>query len=440
MDVVRRYWKETIFVLLLMSAVMIRCHYLGFETKDYTEGFSLWYDRIQAQGLKSLREGFSNYSTSYLFLLYIATLLPFVKIVSIKSMTILFDLMTASVMYRMVKVRYPDGSMSLWAALAVLWAPTVVVNGALWGQCDSIYASFALFSLYAWARRRPFMSFVLFGVAISFKLQAIFLLPLYLVFLARKKVPLHYLLIIPAVYGLTVMPSVMAGRPWRDALGVYLDQAGVVDQFISMAAPNVYQWLPGHKDPLIPGIPLARKIGTVVWAGGLVVSMFWMIRRRGELMLEDVVRYSMFFSLISPFLLSNMHERYFFLADVLSILYAFYFPRMFFVPFLVVFASFFSYFPFLYNTIPVPMGMLALMMGSALVFVTWDIIQVPWAGPGLAGDGGYGKGKTGNRGARSGAADGTPARPRQRVPRAVAKRHRVPKPMRPKRPSKLMGS
>jgi Gpi18-like mannosyltransferase len=432
----RRYIKEIPFILLLISALMLRCHYLGFESRDYTDGFGQWYDYLKAHGIGALKVTFSNYSTSYLLLLYIATLLPLAKIVSIKLIPILFDFFAAFVMYRMVKIRYSGGNKPFWAALALLWAPTVVVNGALWGQCDCIYASFALFSLYAWSRQRLFASFVLFGVALSFKLQAIFLLPLYLVFLARKKVPPYYILIPALVYVLSVLPSVVLGRTWREVAGVYLEQSRVTDQFLCMAAPNIYHWLPGHRDPLIPGIPLARKVGTVLWAMGLAVSMAWMIRRRGELNLGNVLRYGLFFALFSPFLLPNMHERYFFLADVLSILYAFYFPRRFFVPFMVLFASFFSYWPFLYYTIPIPMGMLSLLMGSALFVVTWDALRDPYVGTDLGVNEGSGGEELRCRGSQDGSPGRTLARSPKRSPRIVRKPRQVSQPRIHKRRSK----
>jgi len=70
----RRYIKEIPFILLLISALMLRCHYLGFESSDYTDGFGQWYDYLKAHGIGALKVTFSNYSTSYLLLLYIATL------------------------------------------------------------------------------------------------------------------------------------------------------------------------------------------------------------------------------------------------------------------------------------------------------------------------------------------------------------------------------
>jgi len=52
-----------------------------------------------------------------------------------------------------------------------------VMNSGVWGQCDSIYATFCAASLVSLVRGRPWAASAWFGVAFAFKLQAIFLLP-----------------------------------------------------------------------------------------------------------------------------------------------------------------------------------------------------------------------------------------------------------------------
>ncbi|HEY0602338.1 MAG TPA: hypothetical protein VGD58_05460, partial [Herpetosiphonaceae bacterium] len=50
-----------------------------------------------------------------------------------------------------------------------------------------------------------------------------------------------------------------------------------------------------------------------------------------------------------PFFLPNMHERYFYLADI-TIIYAFYFPRLFLIPIVMQLVSVLSDAPYLLNT------------------------------------------------------------------------------------------
>ena len=44
-----------------------------------------------------------------------------------------------------------------------------------------------------------------------------------------------------------------------------------------------------------------------------------------------------------------MHDRYFFAADVISIIFAFYSPRHFYIPVVIGMSSFLSYFPYLFG-------------------------------------------------------------------------------------------
>jgi Gpi18-like mannosyltransferase len=69
-----------------------------------------------------------------------------------------------------------------------------------------------------------------------------------------------------------------------------------------------------------------------------------------------------------------MHERYFFPADVLSVAYAFYVPRRFWVPILVSLCSTLSYLPFLFGVEPVPVGLLAIAMLVPISVVLMDCV------------------------------------------------------------------
>jgi Gpi18-like mannosyltransferase len=75
-----------------------------------------------------------------------------------------------------------------------------------------------------------------------------------------------------------------------------------------------------------------------------------------------------------PFFLPKMHERYFYVADVLSIILVFYVPRLFFVPLSMITISFFSYQPTLFGVEPVPIGLLALGVFVILIILGRDVL------------------------------------------------------------------
>ena len=77
-----------------------------------------------------------------------------------------------------------------------------------------------------------------------------------------------------------------------------------------------------------------------------------------------------------PFLLPGMHERYFFLADVTTVLLACYVPRLWFVPLLVQASSLLSYQPYLFGrVVPVLPTIAALLMLAALTVVAHRLLS-----------------------------------------------------------------
>ena len=141
---------------------------------------------------------------------------------------------------------------------------------------------------------------------------------------------------------------------------------------LTLNAPNLYQWLPND-------LGLFEKPGLVLAAllAGLLCLVSW--RSAVPLDGEIIVKLSLVSALLLPFTLPHMHERYFFAADVISIIYAFYLPKRFFIPLVVGAASLFSYFPFLFGEEPIlnPDGLqyLAILMGATLIIATTDLIK-----------------------------------------------------------------
>ena len=77
-------------------------------------------------------------------------------------------------------------------------------------------------------------------------------------------------------------------------------------------------------------------------------------KSRAKLTADLMIKLGLVSVLFVPFFLPKMHDRYFYPADVLSIVFAFFFPEYFFVPVIIELVSFFSYQPTLSNVTPVP--------------------------------------------------------------------------------------
>ena len=210
---------------------------------------------------------------------------------------------------------------------------------------------------------------ILFGISLSFKAQALFLAPLLLALFLRKEIPWKYFLLIPLVLFITLIPAWIAGRPLLDLLLIYPAQAGQYEQ-LSMHAPSLLSWIPdsGRFYPYFYPAGLILAITTGFFLA--VLSFKSQIKLTSSVFIE----LALLSVLLMPFVLPKMHERYFYPADVISLIFAFYFPRYFFVPIAMSVISFFAYQPTLFGVEPVPIGLLALGVFLLLIILVRDAL------------------------------------------------------------------
>ncbi|MCE7007252.1 hypothetical protein LWC34_31180 [Kibdelosporangium philippinense] len=355
---------------IVLLTVAVRLVLLDFQSMDYRMFVAQWYDFIKANGgFSALRYQFANYNVPYLYLLAVLTYLPVPALVGVKVISILFDLLLAFYAYKLVALKYPRGWVPFLAAATVSLLPTVVTNGAFWGQCDSIYAAFGVGAVYYTVRSRPWLACVFFGLALAFKLQIVFLFPLLLILVLLRKVPWPGLLVVPGVVLLLDGPALLAGANPVQLLSVYVDQAGQ-DTRLTLNASNIYQFL-----NVTNSADLIRTAGVLFTGTLALIVVLGVVASRMPLTIPRVILLAGVFAILVPFFLPAMHERYFYLADVFSVIVAFYFPRRLWpVPLLVQFASFFSYTPFLFGKVSVDLKLLAFSMLAALVLVTRELV------------------------------------------------------------------
>lgn len=153
-------------------------------------------------------------------------------------------------------------------------------------------------------------------------------------------------------------------RPWMGRFGGGRGSGGGGFGFsassLTYDAPTLYQWFPANA-------PAAWKwIGTLLAALGAAALVALAAVQRVRLRPEVLLRFALLAALAVPFLLPAMHERYFYLADVLSIVFACRFPRYFFVPIAMQAVSLLSYAPYLLGT---PVGYLPFVSGLVLALI-----------------------------------------------------------------------
>jgi Gpi18-like mannosyltransferase len=241
--------------------------------------------------------------------------------------------------------------------------PTVALNGPLWGQCDAIYTGAILFGVAAALENRSLAMLTAFGVAFSFKLQAVFLAPFLLYQVLRQRPPAWLLLVPPAVFAGLMLPAWFSGRPAMELLTLYLHQANL-NPALSVNAPN--PWLAARKLGLSyeVGAPIGVGLAAVACLALALTAHRARLDRSGSLLL------ALGSAVILPYLLPNMHDRYFFVADVLSLVlaYAAPGPRTIAAAVLIQAGSLGAYLNYLFDVSGGAMaGMLLMSAGVAVV-------------------------------------------------------------------------
>jgi Gpi18-like mannosyltransferase len=352
-----------ILVVTSVLALLIRLSLHDYYTRDFSL-FTNCYQTIRSEGWISFKTGCTNYSPLYEYILYIENVLfPHISnTAGTKIPGIGFDFICAWFGYLIVRLKYKSGPLPFFAFFAVLFVPTLVINSAAWGQFDGIYTTFLLASLYFILKKRSWLACLAFGIAISFKFQAVTLAPLFLVLLIKHKISWKALLLVPAVYFLSVIPAWVAGRSLVELLTIYATQVDLF-KMLTLNAPNLYAWVPEstYDQFYLTGFIL-----------GVSIIFFYIAaiqKSRVELTSSRIILLAMVSILIVPYFLPKMHERYFLPADVLAFVFAFYYPAYFYIPIIIGLVSFFASELYLFQESVISLPILALVLLVVIVLL-----------------------------------------------------------------------
>lgn len=368
----KKYIYTGIGALIILS-LLVRIKLISFQSEDYMVFISPWYNFIKVNGIQSFKYEFSNYNAPYLYFLFLSTLLPISKIVAIKGLLIIFDIFLASAAYFVVKFFRPKGFDALLSALAVMFIPTVLVNGVMWGQCDQLYVGCFLYSFYFGLKNKSRWSWIWFGFAIAIKLQAIFFLPV-LVLMCFSRIRWYDIgWGISAFLIVTLLP-LLEGRSLLSLINIYPDQINVYSEHLVLNAPTLYQWFPNIT---------FQYLNTFATEFTLALVIFFVILSvvRNKLTDRDILIATSLVLYFVPFFLPAMHERYFFPAGIVSWLLFFCYPNALFILITVTMQviTLLSYSPFLFHSKPpIPFGILSflvLLIITALTVVYFNLGQ-----------------------------------------------------------------
>lgn len=322
------------------AGALLRHLGLGYTNSDTFQYLLPWYGYARDHGLASLGVAFTNYTPFFTYLLVGAATLDGLMppLALIKTISFAFELGCAVLAFRIVRELDPDRRHAALAFSSVWLLPSVLHNGALWGQADAIWTFFLLWALLAILRGRPVLAMLAFSTAFAVKAQAVFLGPVLLGLALRGRMPWTSFALLPLVYLALAVPVLAAGRPLGDVLTVYLDQAQAF-RLLSTSAANLYIFAP--ESWYAAGVWTAMAVAA---ACGLAMAVA--IGRAERLSGETLVFASAVCLLLMPFVLPKMHERYFYGFELLIVVVACSRPAFWRVAILAQVTSALAYLPY----------------------------------------------------------------------------------------------
>jgi len=360
---------------IMAALFIIRWLCMAHITLDYTDFLAKWVEFFRTRGgFSALEHSVGNYNVPYLYFIALISYIPAPDLYLIKLFSILFDVILAFAGLKLVSLFTESRIKKLVCFYVILLLPTVILNGSFWGQCDSIYAAFALWSLYFVMKGRPSASMVMLAISFGFKMQAVFIMPVFFIFLYTKKLRLRHLFVFPLTYVILVMPAVIAGRPFLETITLYFNQIDTVGTALNYNSSSVFAFFYNVADMVS-----AEKFGIIAaFAFVLVIFALTFIRRR-HLTNEAYLTAALIFCVGVPFLLPHMHDRYFFMADILSVCFAVVYPKRSFLPVLVSFASLLGYHAYIKMRYLLQMHYGAAALLFVLMVLIIDLVYILWA-------------------------------------------------------------
>lgn len=353
---------------VLVAALALRVPMLSHQTYDYQDFLAPWVQFFRTNGgFLALKEPLGDYNVPYLYFLAAFSYLPIPDLYLIKALSLAFDLLLAFTGGRLAR-RVFGGTHAYPAAFSILLLlPTVILNGAYWGQCDSLYAALTILALTDALEEHPARSVTWLGLAFSFKLQTIFLIPLWCVLWYSKRLKFRHLCLFPVSYFAAILPALLLGRPLLSILGVYFKQAGQYHDRLTLNAPSVFALIPHGTEV---NADLFARLGIAAAFLLVVGLLLWLFFYRSRLTDQHILTAALILAIGVPFFLPYMHDRYFFLAETLSVVWALGAYHRTPVPVCVQIAGFGGYHAYLVLRYAFPMAWGSWLMLISLAAVT----------------------------------------------------------------------
>lgn len=371
------------YLAVAALGVFLRYSYLPMLSSDLEFMNASWFEAVKAGGMGAVLapELLYTYSPLHLYVWTIAAKLfgAFDTHMVLKAVSFGMEAVLLVACFVLI-CRLTKNSLRRFLGFALLCInPILIWNVAGWGQTDAGFAGMCVLAVLLLADEKPEWGLAALGVALAWKLQAIFVLPLFMYawFQGRKKFSILWFLLVPAIWVGSGIPMIAVGASPLFALEIYFGQTGMYTQ-ITYNAPNLYAIMGeavGRK-PMIDGMVSRTGMAMVITLlGGLAV---WMMHRRIELRDRDViVLLGAWCTFVCMFFLPRMHERYAIVGELLLVCWAVWSlkPKAFVYVVLSTLPTLSAYAEYLFKKPFFPLQLGGVMNLILVMILTWEVVQ-----------------------------------------------------------------
>lgn len=364
------------FIICLSAfSFLIRWKLMPIESADFWGFLEDWMEQIRAGGgFKSLDHQISNYTSPYMYLMCMVSYLTENNLYGLKMISVIFDYLAAMAVFLISYQLTGNARRSIMGMAMLLLSPTVILDGAYWCQCDIVYTSFLLFALYYFFKGNSRLCMIFVGISFAFKLQALFIIPFFIImWLKKKTVRFFDFLWIPVIYVVSALPAWGFGRDFKELMWIYFDQAQTYP-WGTLEYPNIYALL-GE------AMPDLRHAGEVSSAGTFMTIMllgciaYYFYAKDIKLTGELTITLALFTTAVIVYTLPHMHERYGFFVDLLAIIYGILNRKKLPVVCGFTLVSILSFMPYLIAVHIVPIQYVAIALLGLIVYVGYDLYR-----------------------------------------------------------------
>lgn len=303
-------------IVFTIIGLLLRLTGMNFIGVDYENCFLPWSEPLDIHvGLSSLQDFPGDYNMLFATILMMLKELPIDLLYSLKTLTIFFEFILVYAIVKLVmdaaeEKRYLYGALTYGL---VFCSPILVINSAYLSQSESIWAAFALLSFWLIYKEHPVWGMFCLGCALSMKLQAIFILPIILLYYFKeKKFSILHILWIPVAIEVLCIPAIIGGCGWDIAFAKYFNMMGEYP-FVYYFYPNIWTFMKEAPYYVFGKVAIFSAIAVL-----LCFSIAYIRSQRQHTTL-DYIEYLCFTAMTCPFILPCMHERYNYITEAVII-------------------------------------------------------------------------------------------------------------------------